>query len=84
MRISAMLMDPAIYTEQGWFCRKKGVTETMMGAMSMNIRRSLSPFHAECEALIWTIECMKTLYISEVVFATYCCPLLKMVSTPIE
>jgi len=54
----------------------------MMGAMS--IRRSLSPLRAECEALIWAMECMKTLHISEVVFATDCSQLVKMVSTPTE
>lgn len=54
----------------------------MMGAMS--IRRSLSLLHAECEALIWAMECMKTLQISEVVFATDCSQLVKMVSTPTE
>lgn len=74
--------ENAIYTEQRWFCKKEGVTENMMGAM--NIIRSLSPLHAEREAMIWVIECMKTLHISEVVFATYCSPLVKMVSTPTE
>ena len=43
--------------------------------------RSLSPLHAECEALIWAMKCMKTLHISEVVFATDCSQLVKMVST---
>ena len=52
----------------------------MMGAMA--IRKILSPLLAECEALIWTIERMKTLQISEVVFATDCSQLVKMVSTP--
>nr|VDD00663.1 unnamed protein product [Brassica oleracea] len=54
----------------------------MMGAMS--IRRILSPLHAECEALIWAMKCMKTLRISEVVVATECSQLVKMVSTPSE
>ena len=54
----------------------------MMDAMS--IRRSLSPLHVECEALIWAMECMKTLQISEVVFATDCSQLVKMVSTLTE
>ncbi|XP_048615605.1 uncharacterized protein LOC125588344 [Brassica napus] len=53
-----------------------------MGAMS--IRRSLSPLHAEYEALIWAMKCMKTLHISEVVFATDCSQLVKMVSTTTE
>ncbi|KAL0695279.1 hypothetical protein Bca4012_062459 [Brassica carinata] len=50
----------------------------------MNIHRSLSPLHVECEKLIWAMECMKTLHISEVVFATDCFQLVKMVSTPTE
>ena len=37
--------------------------------------------HAECEALIWAMECMKTLQYSDVVFATDCSQLVKMVST---
>ena len=52
----------------------------MMGAM--NLRRSLSPLYAECEALIWAMECMKTLQFSDVVFATDCSQLVKMVSSP--
>ncbi|XP_048623703.1 uncharacterized protein LOC125592528 [Brassica napus] len=72
--------DP--YTGQGWVYRKNGSTDTMMGAMS--IRTSLSPLHAECEALIWAMECMKTLQVLEVVFATDCSQLVKMVSTPTE
>ena len=69
-------------TGQGWFYEAGGSTDTMMGAMS--ILKSLSPLHAECEALIWAMECMKTLHISEVVFATDCSQLVKMVSTPTE
>ena len=50
----------------------------MMEAMN------LSPLHAECEALIWTMKYMKTLHISEVVFATDCSQLVKMTSTHTE
>ena len=71
-----------IFTGQGWFCRKSGSTDVMMGAM--NLRRSLSPLHAEFEALIWAMECMNTLQFSDVVFATDCSQLVKMVSTPDE
>ncbi|XP_056857535.1 uncharacterized protein LOC130506861 [Raphanus sativus] len=49
----------------------------------MNLRRSLSHLHAECEALIWAIKCMKTLQFSDVVFATDS-QLVKMVSSPEE
>ena len=75
-----MEQEHDLYTGQGWVYRKNESTDTMMGAMS--IRRSLSPLHAECEALIWAMECMKTLQISEVVFAIECSQLVKMVSTP--
>ena len=68
-----------IFTGQGWFYRKEGSTDTMMGAM--NIRRSLSPLHDESEALILAMECMKTFHISEMMFATDCSQLVKMVST---
>ena len=53
-----------------------------MGAM--NLRRSLSPLHAECEAMIWAMECMKILQFSDVVFVTDCSQLVKMVSSPEE
>ena len=55
------------FTGQGWFCRSNGSAYVMMGAM--NLRRGLSPLHVECEALMWAIECMKTLQFSDVVFA---------------
>ena len=70
------------FTGQGWFYRNERSTDTMMGAMS--IRKSLSLLPAECEALIWEMEGMNTLQISEVVFATDCSQLVKMVSTPTE
>ena len=70
------------FTGQGWYCRAKDSDDVMMGAM--NLRRSLSPLHAECEALIWAMECMKTLQFTEVVFATDCSQLVKMVSSPEE
>ena len=56
--------------------------EVMMEAI--NFRRNLSPLHAECEALIWAIECMKTLQFSDVVFVTDCSQLVKIVSSPEE
>ena len=60
--------------------QKGGSTDTMMGAMA--IRKNLSHLHAECEALIWAMGCMKTIQISQVVFATDYSQLVKMVSTP--
>ena len=71
-----------MFTGQGWFCRKSSSADVMMGAM--NLRRSLSPLHAEFEALILAMKCMKTLQFSDVVFATDCSQLVKMVSTPDE
>ncbi|XP_013704909.1 uncharacterized protein LOC125608586 [Brassica napus] len=50
-----------------------------MGAM--NLRRSLSPLCAKCEALIWAMECMKTLQFSDVVFEIDFSQLVKMVSS---
>ncbi|XP_056864041.1 uncharacterized protein LOC130511184 [Raphanus sativus] len=51
-----------------------------MGAR--NIRASLSPLHAEIEALIWAMECMRNLRQFRVTFATDCLQLVKMVSEP--
>lgn len=59
-----------------------GSTVVIMEAM--NLRRCLSPLHVECEALIWAMECMKTLQHFDVVFATECSQLVKMVLTPEE
>jgi len=78
--IDGFWIENDLFTGQGWFCRKQGASEFMMG--TMNICISLSPLHVECETLIWAMECMKTLQNSEVVFATDCSQLLKMVSTP--
>ncbi|XP_056847407.1 uncharacterized protein LOC130498081 [Raphanus sativus] len=70
------------FSGQGWFCRMNGSAEKMMGAMSL--RRSLSALHAECEALIWAMKCMKILNFSDVVFATDCSQLVKMVLYHLE
>ena len=53
-----------------------------MGAR--NTRASLSPIHAEVEALLWTIECMRNLRQFRVTFATDCSQLVKMVLKPEE
>ena len=49
-----------------------------MGAR--NVRASLSPLHAEMEALLWAKECMRNLSQFQVTFATDCFQLMKMVS----
>ncbi|XP_056843165.1 uncharacterized protein LOC130495707 [Raphanus sativus] len=53
-----------------------------MGAR--NTRASLSPLHAEVEALIWALECMRNLRQRQVTFATDCSQLVKMVLEPEE
>ena len=47
-----------------------------------NVRASLSPLHAEMEALIWAMKCMRNLHHFQVTFATDCSQLVKMVSAP--
>ena len=69
-----------VFTRQGWYCQMRGTSNVMMEAM--NLRCSHSPLHAECEALIWAMECMKTLQFSDVVFAADCSQLVKMVLSP--
>ena len=55
---STMLMgawrEQDSFTGQGWYCRARDSDDVMMGAM--NLRRILSPLHAECETLIWAME----------------------------
>ena len=80
--VDGVCREQDIFTVQGWYCRKMDSEDVMMGAM--NLRRSLSPLHAECKALIWTMKCMKTLQFSDVVFVTDCSQLVKMVSSPEE
>ena len=53
-----------------------------MGAR--NVRASFSSLHAEVEALIWAMECMRNLHQFQVTFATNCSQLVKMVSEPKE
>ena len=45
-----------------------------------NVWASLSPLHAEMEALLWAMECMKNLHQFQVTFATDYSQLVKMVS----
>lgn len=53
-----------------------------MGAR--NVRASLTPLHAEMEALLWAMECMRNLRQYQVTFVTDCSQLVKMVSEPEE
>ena len=53
-----------------------------MGAA--NLRRSLSPLHAEVEALLWAMKCMIGADNQDVDFFTDCSDLVEMVSSPTE
>ena len=70
-----------LFSGQGWFSTLKGF-EGLLGAR--NVRASLNPLHAEMEALLWAMECMRNLRQSQVTFATDCSQLVKMVSKPEE
>ena len=49
-----------------------------MGAR--NVRDTLYPLHAEMEALLWAMECMRNLRKFQVTFAMDCFQMVKMVS----
>jgi len=66
---------------QGWYSTLEGF-DGLMGAR--NVRAPLSPLHAEMEALLWAMECMRNLRQFQVTFATDCSQLVKMVSEPEE
>ena len=70
-----------IFSGQGWFRTLEGF-DGLLGARK--VRASLSPLHAEMEALLWAIECMRNLRQFQVIFATDCSQLVKMVSEPEE
>ncbi|XP_056858420.1 uncharacterized protein LOC130507790, partial [Raphanus sativus] len=48
---------------QGWYSILEGF-DSLMGAR--NVRACLSPLHAEVEALIWAMECMRNLHIKTI------------------
>ena len=70
-----------IFSGHGWFSTLEWF-DGLMGAR--NVRASLSPLHAEMEALLWAMECMRNLRQFQVTFATDCSQLVKMVSEPEE
>ena len=70
-----------IFSTQDWFSTLEGF-DGLLGAR--NVRASLSPLHAEMEALLWAMECMRNLRQFQVIFATDCSQLVKMVSEPEE
>ena len=65
------------FSGQGWFSTLEGF-DGLLGAR--NVRASLSSFHAEMEALLWAMECMRNLRQFQVTFAMDCSQLVKMVS----
>ena len=69
------------FSGQGWFSTLEGF-DGLMGAR--NVRASLSPLHAEMEALLWAMVCMRNLHQFQITFATDCSQLVKMVSEPEE
>ena len=69
------------FSGQGWLSTLEGF-DGLLGAR--NVRASLSPLHAEIEALLWAMECMRNLRQFQVRFATDCSQLVKMVSEPEE
>ncbi|KAG7567857.1 Reverse transcriptase domain [Arabidopsis thaliana x Arabidopsis arenosa] len=70
------------FSGTGWFCTSSNGEPPTMGAA--NLRRSLSPLHAEVEALLWAMKCMIGADNQEVAFFTDCSDLVKMVSSPTE
>ena len=70
-----------IFSGKDWFRTLEGF-DGLLGARK--VRASLSPLHAEMEALLWAIECMRNLRQFQVIFATDCSQLVKMVSEPEE
>ena len=79
--IDGSLKDKELFSGQGWYSTLPGF-DGLLGAR--NVRAGLSPLHSEMEALIWAMECMKSLRQFQVTFATNCSQLVKMVSEPEE
>ena len=69
--------ENVIFSGQCWFNTLEGF-DGLMGAR--NVRVSLSPLHAEMEALLWVMECMRNLRQFQVTFATDCSQLVNIVS----
>ncbi|WZZ03100.1 hypothetical protein YC2023_089021 [Brassica napus] len=68
-----------MYSGQGWLSTLEGFDGLLE---ARNVRASLSPLHAEMEALLWAMECIRNLRQFQVTFATDCSQLVKMVSEP--
>ena len=57
------------FSGKSWYSTLEGFYG-LLGAK--NVRASLSPLHAEMEALVWAMVCMRNLRQSQVTFATDC------------
>ncbi|CAA7049279.1 unnamed protein product [Microthlaspi erraticum] len=66
----------------GWYYFNTNTLEKLMGGC--NMRRGISPFQAELEALIWAMQCMLRIRKLTTVFQTDCSDVVKMVSRPEE
>ena len=73
--------DKEPYSGQEWYSILEGF-QGLMGAR--NSRACISPLHAEMEALIWAMECMRNVHQFQISFAMDCSQLVKMVSEPEE
>jgi len=74
--------DTDKFSGLGWYCTSSTGETSTLGAA--NLRRSLSPLHAEVEALLWAMKCMIGADNQDVVFLTDCSDLVEMVSSPTE
>ena len=79
------------FTDESWKERYflwSGLFSTLEGFKDLmrvrNVHATLTPLHAEMEALLWAIECMRNLRQFQVMFATDCSQLVKIVSEPEE
>ena len=70
-----------IFSGQGWLSTLEGFDGLIE---ARNVRASLSPLHAEMEALLWVMKCMRNLRQFQVTVATNCSKLVKMISEPEE
>ena len=61
--------EGAIFLGQGWLITLEGF-DGLLG--ERNVRTIISPLHAEVEALLWAMECMRNLRQFHVTIATDC------------
>ena len=66
--------DKEPYSGQGWYIILEGF-DGLMGAR--NVRAAFSRLHAEVDALIWAMECMRNFHQFQVTLATDCSKLVR-------